>query len=78
MLYGAVRCLKECTLGALGSGTAMAEAVNALVRLLAGFEATPYRGSSLFAFLNALVVYKCCVICSGRLLWLFVILQAQA
>ena len=70
--------MKECTLGALGIGTAMAEAVVALVRLWAGYEATPYRGSSLLAVLNALVVYECCVICSGRLLWLFVVLQAQA
>ena len=56
----------------------MAEAVSGLVRLLAGLKATPYRGSSLLAFLNALVVYERCVVCSGRLLWLFVILQAQA
>ena len=57
---------------------AMAEAVKALVRLLAGLEATPDRGSSLLAFLDPLIVYERCVICSGRLLWLFVVLQAQA
>ena len=70
MPSGAVRCLKKRTLEALGSDKAMAEGHIG--------EATPYRGSSLLAFLNALIVYECCVICSGRLLWLFVMLQAQA
>ena len=78
MLGGAMACMAECSLGAVGSDMAMAEAVKALVRLLAGLEATPYRGGSLLACLNALVVYECCVISSGRLLWLLVIFQIQA